>query len=196
MNRPELPATVLFIDYSSIYETAKGMDKWIAFNLVLENLRRFLGPIAAYVYLRNGHEKSSEFFANIGVEVITCLANCDFLMGYDISEVIRTLDPSTVIIASHDGGLRQIADRIERAGRRVIFLAFPESRALSSFLRSKMVVDIEELALEEPPEHLAEEMSGTSSNLSGEPLTEANSGSIAQAQPETAILGYRLPSSR
>lgn len=142
-------STVLFIDYSSIYEAAKEMSKWVPFNIVLKNLRHSFGPIISYVYLRNGHGKVAEFFANHGVEVVTCLANCDFVMGYEISEVIRSLNPSTIIIASHDGGLRQVADKIERTGKRVIFLVFPKSRGFSSFLHPKNVLDIDELAQEE-----------------------------------------------
>jgi len=151
MSNERKQTTILFIDYSNIQKTAMDMGFPVSFEKILENLRREYSPLTCYVYLRNGYQKCAEFFANIGFDVVLCLANADFLMGYDIHELVAMLRPSTVIIASHDGGVRQVADKIERMGVTVKFLVFRTSEALSTFLEAKDTLDIVQISTPNQP---------------------------------------------
>lgn len=144
------PTAVLFIDHSNIELSAKAMDRWVRYDQVLKKLNERYNLVSTYIYLHNGTgAKQAEYLYNIGMKIVSGPSNCDAPMGYDIAEITRAINPSTIIIASHDGDFRPVADRLETVGRQVIFLVFTQSKALSSFIRSQQIIDLASLLAEE-----------------------------------------------
>lgn len=138
----EKPEALLFFDLSNIFYTAMELHTYVDLKKLISSLsNRFcLKSLFAFVNSKaNGG--LVEVLYNIGFTVYQIPYNCDALMGFKISELVRTQRAKVVIIGTHDGDFRGICDELEQEGFRVYFLGFKGK--FSSFLRSKPCLLIE-----------------------------------------------------
>lgn len=136
------PEALLFLDISNIFCTAMELNTRVDLRELLSVLsnRFMLKGLFAFVNSK-ANNRLVEALYNMGFTVYQIPYDCDALMGFKISESMRTQKARVVIMGTHDGDFRGICDELEQEGIQVYFLGFKDR--FSTFLRPKPCLNIE-----------------------------------------------------
>jgi len=138
----EKPEALLFLDLSNIFYTAMELHIRVDLRKLVSDLSNqfFLKRLCVFVNSK-ANNGLVEALYNIGFTVCEIPFDCDALMGFKISELIRTQKANVVIIGTHNGDFRGICDELEQKGIQVYFFGFKGK--FSTFLRPKPCLNIE-----------------------------------------------------
>ena len=138
----EKPEALFFLDLSNIFCTAMELHTRVDLKKLVSDLSNQFALKRLFAFVNSkANSGLIEALYNIGFTVYQIPYDCDALMGFKISESLRTQKARVVIIGTHDGDFRGICDELEQEGMLVYFLGFKDR--FSTFLRPKPCLNIE-----------------------------------------------------
>ena len=138
----EKAEALLFLDLSNIFCTAMELHVRVDLRKLISDLSESFALKRLFAFISSkANNGAIEALYNMGFTVYPIPYDCDALMGFKISESMRTQNTKVVIIGTHDGDFRGICDELEQKGFQVYFLGFKDR--FSTFLRPKPCLFLE-----------------------------------------------------
>ena len=138
----ERPEALFFLDLANIFCTAMELHIRVDLKKLVSDLSNQFALKRLFAFVNSkANNGLIEALYNMGFTVYQIPYDCDALMGFKISESIRTQNARVVIMGTHDGDFRGICDELEQKGLQVYFLGFKNK--FSTFLRPKPCLSIE-----------------------------------------------------
>lgn len=144
---------LFFLDLSNIFHTATELNTYVDLQKLISSLSNHFIFKGLYAFTNSKTNSGLiEALYNMGFTVFQKPYDCDALMGFKISELIRAHKVKVIIIATHDGDFRGISDELEQENIEVYFLGF--QKRFSTFLKPKRCLYIENLDVQIPKDHV------------------------------------------